>query len=326
MFGPMATALATLMSLPAIELAPHRTPVDRLRRLEQALGPACPRLLMKRDDLLSFALGGNKVRKLQLLAAEAERAGADTLITCGAVQSNHARVTAATGAVLGWRVHLVLNGARPETPTGNLAHDHLFGADVRIVRDRSDRDAGMAEAADRARADGRRPFVIPMGGSTPTGAAGLARAVAELAADGVKPDAIVHASSSAGTQAGLVTGCALFGLRARVIGISVDEPAAGLAANVTQLVERMAAMLGGRAETLLGPHPVDVDDTQVGAGYGAETEASIEARTLLARTEGVILDRVYESKAMAGLFARIRAGAFTGDQTVLFWHTGGLIA
>jgi D-cysteine desulfhydrase len=320
----MATALAALMALPAVELAPHRTPVDRLARLERALGPECPRLLIKRDDLLSFALGGNKVRKLQMLAAEAQRAGADTLITCGAVQSNHARVTAATGAVLGWRVVLVLSGDRPAQPTGNLARDVAFGADVRIIADRAARPAVMEEIADEMRRAGRRPFVIPLGGSTPIGAAGMTRAIAELSADSVRPDVIVHASSSAGTQSGLTAGCALFGLKTRVLGISVDEPADALRANVEHLVSRMAAELGARAETWLGSHPIDVDDSQVGDGYGIATPASEEALTLVARTEGIILDRVYESKAMAGLIARIRDGRFTRDQTVLFWHTGGL--
>lgn len=325
MVGRMATALATLMSQAAVELAPHRTPVDRLTRLERALGSACPRLLMKRDDLLSFALGGNKVRKLQTIAAEAMRAGADTLISCGAVQSNHARVTAATGAVLGWRVVLVLNGVEPAVATGNLAHDRLFGAEIRIVRNRADRDATMTEVAEELRQSGRHPFVIPVGGSTPTGAIGMARGVAELATDGVKPDVIVHASSSAGTQAGLTAGCALFGSKAKVIGMSVDEPARALAANVEQLIGRMAVALGGRAETLIGVHPIEVDDSQIGEGYGMPTEASTEAVRLVAQTEGIILDRVYESKAMAGLIARIRAGRFDRDQTVLFWHTGGLI-
>jgi 1-aminocyclopropane-1-carboxylate deaminase/D-cysteine desulfhydrase-like pyridoxal-dependent ACC family enzyme len=320
----MATALAALMALPAVELAPHRTPVDRLARLERALGPECPRLLIKRDDLLSFALGGNKVRKLQMLAAEAQRAGADTLITCGAVQSNHARVTAATGAVLGWRVVLVLSGDPPAQPTGNLARDIVFGADVRLIADRAARPAMMDEVADEMRRAGRRPFVIPLGGSTPIGAAGMARAIAELSADSIRPDVIVHASSSAGTQSGLTAGCALFGLKTRVLGISVDEPAETLCANVERLVSRMAAALGARAETWLGSHPIDVDDSQVGDGYGIATPASEEALTLVARTEGIILDRVYESKAMAGLIARIRDGRFTRDQTVLFWHTGGL--
>lgn len=321
----MATALATLMSLPAVVLATNRTPVDRLARLERALGPSSPTLLMKRDDLLSFALGGNKVRKLQTLAAQAQRANADTLITCGAIQSNHARVTAATGAVLGLRVILILSGAIPERETGNLAHDRLFGAEVRIVADRSARDAAMVDVADEVTRAGGRPFVIPVGGSTPIGAAGMARGIAELAADGVKPDVIIHASSSAGTQAGLIAGCALFGSKARIVGMSVDEPAAALASNVEQLIERMAVVLGGRPETLLGAHPVDVDDSQIGAGYGVATAAATEAVSLVARNEGIILDRVYESKAMAGLIARVRAGLYASDQTVLFWHTGGLI-
>lgn len=321
----MATALATLMSMPAVPLVSHRTPVDRMSRLESALGPECPRLLVKRDDLLPFALGGNKVRKLQMLAAEARRAGADTLITCGAVQSNHARVTAATGAVLGWRVMLVLNGSRPEPPVGNFRHDLLFGAAIELVDRAEDRFAAMDEAAEAVRRAGGTPFVIPLGGSTPVGAMGIARAVAELSTDGVKPDVIVHASSSSGTQAGLTAGCALFGLQARVLGMSVDVRAPQLVELVGNLVERMAGLLGARAGALLGPHGIEVDDTQIGRGYGVPTEASAEAATLVARTEGIVLDDVYASKAMAGLLALIRAGRLSRDQTVLFWHTGGLI-
>jgi D-cysteine desulfhydrase family pyridoxal phosphate-dependent enzyme len=319
----MATALASLMAQPSVELAPHRTPIDRLTGLERALGSDCPRLLMKRDDLLSFGLGGNKVRKLQMLAAEALRAGADTLITCGAAQSNHARVTAAAGAVLGLRVVLVLNGVAPEQLTGNLFYDDLFGAEVRFVADRRERDDAMAQAAEDAQREGRRPFVIPVGGSTPIGAMGMARAVAELAADGVKPDVIVHASSSGGTQAGLTAGCALFGSKACVVGISADEPAGSLGACVTDLIDRMAVQLGARAETLIGPQGIEVDDSQVGAGYAARTAAATEAITLVARTQGIVLDPVYTGKAMAGLIARVRAGQFSPDQIVLFWHTGG---
>lgn len=320
----MATALATLMSKPAVELARHRTPVDRLSRLERAIGPGCPRLLVKRDDLLSFALGGNKVRKLQMLAAEARQAGADTLITCGAVQSNHARVTAAAGAVLGLRVVLVLSGAPPVPPAGNVRHDLLFGAELRFVGSRDERDAAMDAVAGDVRRAGGTPFVIPLGGSTATGAMGMARGVAELGLDGVKPDVIIHASSSGGTQAGLVAGCALLGSPARVVGMSVDEPADALSAHVGELIDRMADALGGRPESLRGAHPIEVDDSQVGEGYGAVSEAAAAAATLVARTEGLVLDDVYESKAMAGLIARVAAGAFGGDQTVLFWHTGGL--
>ena len=135
----MATALATLMSLPIVTLAPEATPIQRLSRLASSLGANCPRLFMKRDDLLSFALGGNKVRKLQTVAAEAASHGADTLITCGGIQSNHARVTAAAGAALGLRVVLVLNGATPSTPTGNILLDRLFGAEIRYVNSREER-------------------------------------------------------------------------------------------------------------------------------------------------------------------------------------------
>jgi 1-aminocyclopropane-1-carboxylate deaminase/D-cysteine desulfhydrase-like pyridoxal-dependent ACC family enzyme len=208
---------------------------------------------------------------------------------------------------------------------GNVRHDLLFGAELRFVARREDREAAMAAAADEVRHAGGTPLVIPVGGSTPTGAMGMARGVAELAMDAMKPDVIVHASSSAGTQAGLMVGCALLGSRARVIGVSADEPASALAGRVEDLIGRMAAALGGRVESLIGAHPIEVDDAQVGGGYGVVTAASAEAATLVARTEAIVLDDVYTSKAMAGLIARVRAGVFTKDQTVLFWHTGGLI-
>ena len=230
----MATALATLMSLPAVSLASQASPVHALDRLAAALGADSPRLLIKRDDLLSFGWGGNKVRKLQTVLAEARAAGADTLITCGGLQSNHARATAAAGSVLGMKVILVLNGQAPPTPTGNLRLDALFGADVRIVDSREARATTMEAVAEEVRASGGTPFVIPLGASNATGAIGFARGVAELAAAGVRPDVIVHASSSGGTQAGLIAGCALLGLQARVIGVSADERAADLAAIVAR--------------------------------------------------------------------------------------------
>jgi 1-aminocyclopropane-1-carboxylate deaminase/D-cysteine desulfhydrase-like pyridoxal-dependent ACC family enzyme len=320
----MATALATLMALPAAPLPMARTPVDRLVRLETALGRSCPRLFVKRDDLLPFGLGGNKVRKMQLLAAEAERAGADTLITCGAVHSNHARVTAAVGAVLGWRVILVLSGAPPDRPVGNFALCRLFGAQVRPVPTNAGRDSAMAAAADEVRAEGGRPFVIPVGASVPTGAMAIARAVAELGTAGVRPDVIVHASSSGGTQAGLIAGCALLGLPTRVLGVSADEPEAALGRRISGLLDGMASALGARPATVGADRAIAIDDTQVGTGYGIPTAASTDARTFVARHEGIVLDPVYTAKAMAGLLAHIRAGAFSADQTVLFWHTGGL--
>jgi len=322
--GRMATALATMMSLPAVPLAPHATPLDELTRLRPALGPGCPRLWMKRDDLLSFGLGGNKVRKMQTVAAEALAAGADTLVTCGGVQSNHARVTAAAGAALGLRVVLVLNGEAPDPPTGNLRLDRLFGAELRLVSTRSERAAVMASIGGELTAAGRRPFVVPLGASTATGAIGFARGLEELAAAKLRPDVIVHASSSGGTQAGMLAGCALFGLRARVVGISADEPRTGLTGTVAALLAEMAGRLGVRAASL-GADDIEVDDSHVGEGYGIPTDGSSEALELTARTEGILLDPVYTAKAMAGLIARVRAGELRPDDTVLFWHTGGAI-
>jgi len=321
----MATALATLMSMPSVSLAPHATPIDELTRLTEALGAASPRVFMKRDDLLSFGLGGNKVRKMQTVAAEARGAGADTLITAGGLQSNHARVTAATGAALGCRVILVLNGVAEPPLRANAKLDELFGAEIRTVTSREERDATMVAAADEVRAAGGKPWVVPIGASNPTGALGFARGLEEVTAAGLRPDVIVHASSSAGTQAGLIAGCALFGLRPRILGVSSDEPAASLAANVEHLLAGMADRLGAKLASISGDRAPEVDERQVGDGYGISTPASTEALELVARREGVLLDPVYTAKAMAGLIARVRAGEFSPETTVLFWHTGGQI-
>lgn len=314
-----------MMSLPSVALVADPSPIQRLSRLEAALGRRTPRLFIKRDDLLPFGLGGNKVRKWQMLAPSVVKAEADTVITCGAVQSNHARVTAAVGAVLGWRVILVLSGTQPDEATGNLRYDRLFGADVRFVPSPEARPGAMADVAETVEREGRKAFVLPLGGSTPLGAIGMARAVAELSSAGLKPDLILHASSSAGTQAGLVAGCALFGLPTRVLGVSADEPAPQLSARIGDLLEGMADLLGCRADTLRGPFGVEVDDRHVGRGYGHPTAASLEAATLLARTEGIVLDQVYTAKAFAGLLARLREGIAGPDDTVLFWQTGGLL-
>src|SRR6185436_19674740 len=306
-----------------VPIVTGETPVTALTRLAAALGPACPRLFMKRDDLLPFGLGGNKVRKMQTVAAEAIASGADTLITSGGVQSNHARVTAAVGAVLGLRVELVLNGTAPSSPSGNTKLDELFGANMHYVAAREARAPAMDELAARLRQSGRKPFVVPLGASTPTGALGLARALGEIAASGLKPDVVIHSTSSGGTQAGLIAGCALFGIRTSVIGISADDPAPALMRVVADLLTKMGDPLGAKPASIGAAEPPVVDDGYVGAGYGIPTPASIEALELVARTEGILLDPVYTAKAMAGLIGRIRAGVFQKEQTVLFWHTGG---
>jgi D-cysteine desulfhydrase family pyridoxal phosphate-dependent enzyme len=313
-----------LAALPVVPLAPAPTPVEELTRLRAALGGG-PRLLVKRDDAIGFAFGGNKVRKMRLLAAAAAAAGADTLITCGGVQSNHARVTAAVAARLGMRCVLVANGSPPERPSANALLNALLGAEIRYVADRRERVPAMESAAGELRRAGRTPYVIPLGASTPLGAAAFVDAVRELLTQLDPPDIIVHATSSGGTQAGLVAGCALAGVKTRVVGISADDSAASIGDTVRSLLDGLAPLLGVEVARF-SRVPVDVDDRFVGGGYGVPTERSREALRLAAQTEALFLDPTYTAKAMAGLLARIRSGEFAERDTVLFWHTGGQVA
>lgn len=310
---------------PAVSLFRDPSPVEELASLRRALGGG-PRLLIKRDDALPFAFGGNKVRKMQFVAADALAAGADTLITCGGIQSNHARVTAAAAAKLGLRCILVANGTPQAAPTANALLDRLLGAEVRYVPDRTGRTPAMEAAAEDVRRAGGRPFVIPLGASTPLGALGFVHAVEELRAQLPEaPAVIVHSTSSGGTQAGLLAGCAVHGLTTRILGVSADESSAALGRDVRAILGGMAPMLGRPPGAFDGIDP-EVDDRFVGGGYGVPTVESRAAIDLLARTEAVFLDPTYTSKAMAGLLARIRAGEFHDGETVLFWHTGGQVA
>lgn len=315
--------IGALASLPSVPLAPEATPVEEMNRLRAAIGGG-PRLFVKRDDAIAFAFGGNKVRKMRLVAADALRAGADTLITCGGVQSNHARVTAAAAARLGLRCVLVVNGAAPDRPTANALLDRLVGADLRYVVSRDERAPEMERAAAGIRAAGGRPYVIPIGASTPLGAAAFVLAVAELLSQMDAPDAIVHSTSSGGTQAGLVAGCALAGVKTRVIGISADESSTSLSAEIRGIVAGLAS-LAGLAPGTLASVDVVVDDRFVGEGYAVSTAASRDAIDLAARTEALFLDPTYTAKAMAGLITLIQERAFAPDDTVLFWHTGGQV-
>ena len=312
----------------AVPVARDPTPVDELPRLREALGhglgPAnVPRLLVKRDDALPFAMGGNKVRKMRLLARHAIDHGADTLITTGGVQSNHARVTAAIAAASGLRSLLVLNGAPPDPPTGNALLQRLFGAGIITVAGREDREPAMREAAERLTREGRRPYIVPLGGSTAEGALAYAHAFGELLQQIDPPDVIVHSTSSGGTQAGLAAGAALFQTKTQIVGISADDPSESIGAIVGGLVPAIGRLVG---LDNLSYDAVEVDDSFVGGGYGVPTAASREAIEIAARTEGLLLDPVYTAKAMAGLISRVRAGEYRPYQTVLFWHTGGLPA
>ena len=320
----IAAARERLEAMPSVRLGQLPSPIDELARLRDAIGMGA-RLLAKRDDALSFGFGGNKVRKLTLVAAEARAEGADTLITCGGLQSNHCRATAAAAARLGMRCHLVLNGAAPERSTGNLLLDQLFGAEVTYVAERPDRAPMMERVAQEVRDAGGRPCIIPLGASTPLGAMGLARGIGELVAQGIAPDVILHATSSGGTQAGLLAGCALYTLRARVIGISADDPVDAIRGKVVPIVAGIEERLGLPLGALGAAERFEADAAFVGDGYGVATEASRDAQAMAARTEALVTDHWYTAKALAGLVAYARRGEFKDGMTILFWHTGGQV-
>lgn len=309
--------MAVSRDRPRVVLLGAPTPVEEMSRLRTAIGGG-PRLLVKRDDAIPFGFGGNKIRKLEYALAEAVSAGADTLVTVGGIQSNHARATAAAATKLGMRCVLILNGAAPDRPTANATLDRLLGAEIEYIPGRAERAEASERAVERLRGEGRRPFFLPLGASTSVGALGFVAAIDELAGQGVTPDVIVHACSSGGTQAGLVAGLALRGIGARIIGVSADDPAASIAATVRRIIRGIEGLESFDGE-------IEVDDTRVGDGYGSPTEASREAQELAARTEALFVDHTYTAKALGALIANVRQGTFSASQTVLFWHTGGQV-
>jgi 1-aminocyclopropane-1-carboxylate deaminase/D-cysteine desulfhydrase-like pyridoxal-dependent ACC family enzyme len=323
-----AAALARLAALPAEPLFTPPTALDEAFRLREMLGSRAPRILVKRDDAIPFGFGGNKVRKLQLVAAEARARGADTLITVGGVQSNHMRATASTAARVGMHCVLVANGAPPEKPRANALLDALLGAELHYVESREQRAPKMRELARRLREEGRTPYEVPLGASTPLGAAAFARAVGELIdqlPEGVVPETIIHASSSGGTQAGLTAGCALHGLPTKVVGISADDPAAAIEKEVRLIISGLDEMLGVDGSALARGVHVSADDSFVGEGYGVPTPSSREAQSLAARSEALFVDHTYTAKALAALLAFVRAGRYRPEHTIVFWHTGGQV-
>jgi len=321
---PFAAARERLAAIPALDLWTPPSPIHDLGRLRAALGGG-PRLLVKRDDAIPFGFGGNKVRKVSIVAAAAMAEGADTLLSVGGVQSNSARVVASVAARMGLKCVLVANGARPDRLTANALLDSLLGAEVHYVESRADRAPAMARIADDLRRQGRHPYEIPLGASTPLGALGFAQAIGEMVQQGVIPDVIVHSTSSGGTQAGLVAGCTLHGLPTRVLGMSADDPADAIRETVRAVIAGMGDMLGVNGAELSAAREIEVDDAHVGEGYGVPSPASREAVDLLARYEAMFVDHTYTAKALAGLIHHVRRGSFADNQTVVFWHTGGQV-
>ena len=336
-FAATARVRDALARQPRLSLATLPTPLYDATRLRDALGGPgrCPRILIKRDDLTTLGLGGNKARKLEYLVADARGHGATTLITTGAVQSNHARMTAAAACVAGMRCVLVLTStAAVPALAGNLLLDKLYGARIRLVPSLDpmfavgDDEPVVAEVVAEEHAADRIPYVIPVGGSSGIGVfgyvSGSAELVDQLREAGVTPSRLYYASGSRGTQAGLTLGAKLCAAPYRVCGVAVSggEP---------EKIER-AKRIANEAATRLGlPERLELadlvtDQTQIGEGYGIPTDAALDAIGLLATTEAILLDPCYTSKAMAGMIHDIRSGEVTPSETAVFLHTGGVPA
>lgn len=299
------------------------TPVQPLAGLTRALGG--PSLWVKRDDLTTVALGGNKVRKLEFLLADALARGADTLVTAGGVQSNHACLTAAAAACSGLACELVL-GAEPPggAASGNLLLDELFGATVHWTS-KAQRTPRMHQLADELRSSGREPYVIPIGGSNALGTVGYVDAMVELRGQlealSLSVDHIVVATSSGGTLAGIQLGAVLEGFAAKVTGISIDQDQA-FTGELAELANAAGALLD--VETHIEATDFSLNTDYLGAGYGVVGDAEREAIRLCARTDALVVGPVYTGRAMAGLIDLIRRGCFKRGDTVLFWHTGDI--
>ena len=304
-----------------IVLAHLPTPIEPLPKLTKLL--QAPQLIIKRDDLTGLGLGGNKTRKLEYLAADALAQGCRMLITTGAVQSNHCRQVAAAATRLGLGCILVLAGEDPGSRQGNLLLNELSGAKLVFVP-KEERDQRLHQAFAQADEDGMQPYLIPYGGSNPVGVQGYIQAMQELQDQNLQPDWIILASSSGGTQAGLLLGAKQTGFPGRILGISVDKPADELTQTIMALANQTAAWMGKSTE--ITSRDVLVNDAYCRAGYGILQPAEVEAIRLFARTEGILLDPVYTGRAAAGLIDLIRTGFFRPDETVLFWHTGGIPA
>ena len=313
-------------SIPRLRINNLPTPLVELKRLAGELGG--PRIFMKRDDLTGVALGGNKTRKLEFLLGEAASQGCDTVITGGAMQSNHCRQTAAAAAAVGLECHLALGGEPPAVPHGNLLLDHIFGATVHWCGEHEKGEL-IPEIAGALRSKGRRPYVIPFGGSNPTGALGFVAAVRELKAQlsalGEGIDYLILPSSSGGTHAGLAVGADIFDLDASIIGIGIDRGSPGepsYESELASLANQTAQRLG--VDPGYGPGAFRMRYGYFGKGYAVVGDGEREAIRLVGAREGILLDPVYTARAMAGLIDMIRKGEFTSGDVVLFWHTGGI--
>jgi D-cysteine desulfhydrase family pyridoxal phosphate-dependent enzyme len=304
--------------IPRIRFANLPTPLEPLPRLARRLGLRT--LFIKRDDLTGLAFGGNKTRKLEYFLAEAVAHGAKTLLTAGAVQSNHCRQTAAAAAKFGFGCKLVLTGMEPERISANLLLDKLLGAEI-IWCKMEDREDTLQKAFQKEWEEGRRPYLIPYGGSNALGVCGYVAAMFELKEQGIDFDWIVFPSSSGGTQTGMILGKNLSGMSCKVYGFSVDQSTLKLKKKIFDLAQETINNFGFK--TNIKMDDIEINDEYIGEGYGKPTNGDLEAIRIFAEEEAVLLDPVYTGRAAAGMIDLVRKGIIPSDSRVLFWHTGG---
>jgi D-cysteine desulfhydrase family pyridoxal phosphate-dependent enzyme len=299
-------------------LAHLPTPIEALNGLTRYFDGL--QLLIKRDDLTGLGMGGNKTRKLEYLLADALKQGCKTLMSSGAVQSNHCRQVAAAATKAGLECILVLAGDKPAERQGNLLLDYLSGAKTLFVK-RADRDQELQKAFEDAKNAGKKPYLIPYGGSSAIGAVGYLEAMRELKDQGYDPDWIIFASSSGGTHAGMALGARLFGMKAKVLGIGIDNLNLNFSATIANLANETSSQLS--LDIRLNPADIRLNEDYCQSGYGKLLHAEIEAIKLFASHDGILLDPVYTGRAAAGMLDLIRKGFFKPEEQILFWHTGG---
>ena len=301
-------------------LAQLPTPIQKLERLSEELGVE---LYVKRDDLTESVASGNKIRKLEYLLYDAREKGCDTLITCGGVQSNHCRATAAVAVRMGFACHLLLRGDKPEIPDGNYLIDRILGATVDFYSREEFQRLPEIEQATVARLEkeGRHPYLIPMGGSNATGSLGYIRMVGELKNTEERFDAIYCALGSGGTYAGMMIGLKHHGISARLHGIAVCDDVAYFEAEVKRILSEFDQWYGVNLPE--DAFDMAFDDRFVGIGYALNTPEELTELIRIARLEGLILDPVYTLKTFLGMMQQIKEGVIPEGSKVLFIHTGG---
>ena len=309
--------------LPKANLGFFPTPVVSLTHLSSFLGG--PEIIMKRDDLTGLALGGNKTRKLEYILGDAISQNCDTIITAGAAQSNHCRQTAAAAAQLQMDCHLLLGGNAPKNTNGNLFLDNLFGANIHWMGENR-KGEDIPHVFEQLTTAGKKPYIVPYGGSNKFGAYAFIKAAEELEQqiDTNEISHIVFASSSGGTHAGLMLGKALLDKSYDLVGINIDKDESGktpFKQAILDLANQTSQFIG--ADKTFTNDDLILDDNYIGEGYGVIGDLEVEAVSLVAKKEGILLDPVYTGRAMGGLIDMTRSGQLNKNDKVLFWHTGG---